>query len=97
MGLDSPGCNSCSAQLPTCITAKTPSQYLITRAHSFRGTRNFEPSRGIWVFPADFEPRNLTAEFVFFRGNPAEFDVFHSNSYFFTENDLKVALLQVCL
>jgi len=46
MGLDSPGCNSCSAQLP--ITAKMPSQYLITRAHSF-------PQ------PAEFraEPRNL--------------------------------------
>src|SRR6218665_1933305 len=28
---------------------------------------------------------------------PRNFDVFHSNNYFFTENDLKVALLQVCL
>ena len=47
-----------------------------------------------------FEPRNFTTEFVFFRGIrlfAPEFDVFHSNNYFFTENDLKVALLQVCL
>ena len=64
----------------------------------FRGPRNFEPSRGIWVFAAEFEPRNLSRGIN--RGIrlfAAEFDVFHSNNYFFTENDLKVALLQVCL
>src|SRR6218665_3760538 len=64
----------------------------ITRAHSFRGPRNFEPNRGI-LDSAEFNRgiRLFTAEY------PAEFDVFHSNNYFFTENDLKVALLQVCL
>src|SRR6218665_2112911 len=40
-------------------------------------------------------PRILSAEFVFFTRHAAEFDVFHSNNYFFTENYLKVALLQV--
>src|SRR6218665_667586 len=46
---------------------------------------------------AEFEPRNLSAEFVVSRGIPRNLRFFHSNSYFFTENDLKVALLQVCL
>ena len=58
------------------------------RAHSFPRAAEF---RGIWVFAAEF-----TAEFVFLPRNTAEFDVFHSNNYFFTENDLKVALSQVC-
>ena len=49
--------------------------------------------RGIWVFSAVFEPRNSRGIRLF----STDFDVFHSNNYFFTENDLKVALLQVCL
>ena|SRR6218665_2701771 len=70
---------------------------LITRAHSFPRPVEFcaEP-RNLGFFRR-FEPRNLTAEFVFLPWNSAEFDVFHSNNNFFTENDLKVALLQVCL
>src|SRR6218665_205895 len=33
---------------------------IMTRAHSFpRSPRNFEPSRGIWVFPSRADPRNL--------------------------------------
>jgi len=49
--------------------------------------------RGIWIFSAEFEPWNFRGIRLF----AAEFDVFHSNNYFFAENDLKVALLQVCL
>ena len=64
---------------------------MTSRAHSF--PRNFEPSWGICFFL-----RNWAAEFYRrIRLFPAEFDVFHSNNYFFTENDLKLALLQVCL
>ena len=45
----------------------TCSLCVMYRAHSFRGPRNFEPIRGILVFfRGFFEPRNLTAEFVFF-------------------------------
>ena len=68
---------------------------MICRAHSFpRNAAEFG------FFAAEFEPRNLPRNSSFCRGiRPfaAEFDVFHSNNYFFTENDLKVALLQVCL
>ena len=59
----------------------------------------FSAGRGISIraaefgfFSAEFEPRNLPRVLSF----AAEFDVFHSNNYFFKENDLKVALLQVC-
>ena len=45
-------------------------------------------------FPQPTEFRRIYRGFRLFS---AEFDVFHSNNYFFTENDLKVALLQVCL
>jgi len=58
----------------------------MSRAHSFPRTRNFAPA-----------PRNFNAEFVFLPQKSAEFDVFHSNNYFFRENDLKVARVQVCL
>src|SRR6218665_565950 len=65
---------------------------LINGAHSFRR-------------PAEFraEPRNLGFCRGINRGInrgirfSAEFDIFHSNNYFSTENDLKIALLQVCL
>src|SRR6218665_2395524 len=57
---------------------------LICRAHSFPRPRNFEPSGGIWVFTAELGHG--------IRLFAAEFDVFHSNNNFFTENDLKVAL-----
>ena|SRR6218665_3193513 len=58
-----------------------------SRAHSFPRPAEF-----------GFLPRNLSCEiFRVIRLFAAEFDVFHSNNYFFTENDLKVALLQVCL
>src|SRR6218665_3076167 len=70
---------------------------MMSRAHSFPRPAEFPRNlgfllrnlsrginRGIRLFPRYF---------VF----PAEFDVFHSHNYFFTENDLKVALLQVCL
>src|SRR6218665_2456347 len=65
---------------------------VITRAH-------FSAARGISSRAAEFGflPRNLSRGIH--RGirlNAAEFDVFHSNNYFFTENDLKVAPLQVC-
>src|SRR6218665_393913 len=65
------------------------------RAHSFPGAAEFraEP-RNLGFFPRVLS-RGITAGFVLPR-NPAEFHVFHSNNYFFTENDLKVALLQVC-
>ena len=60
----------------------------ITRAHSFpRNPAEFG------FFPRIFEPRNFPRNSSFCQ----EFDVFHSNNYFFTENDLKVALLQVSL
>src|SRR6218665_1213363 len=52
---------------------------LITRAHSL---------------PWNNEPRNSSFSSGI-RLFAAEFDVFYSNNYFFTENDLKVALLQV--
>ena len=67
-----------------------PTAKHIIRAHSFPRAAEFRAElrnlgffRGIWA--AEF-----TAEFT------AEFDVFHSDNYFFTENNLKVALLQVC-
>src|SRR6218665_1284461 len=62
---------------------------LICRAHSF------PRFRGISSRAAEFGilPRNWAAELGHgIRLFPAEFDVFHSNNYFFTENDLKVAL-----
>src|SRR6218665_3676846 len=62
---------------------------LICRAHSFLRTAEFraEPRnlgfyRGIWAAELGHGIRLFAAEF----------DVFHSNNYFFTENDLKVAL-----
>ena len=61
---------------------------LINRAHSFPRAAEFRA-----------EPRNLGFTADFGRGIrlfAAEFDIFHSNNYFFTENNLKVALLQVC-
>ena len=61
----------------------------MTRAHSFPCSA---VNRGICVFSAVVDPRNLPPNSSF----SAEFDVFHSNNYFSTENDLKVALLQVC-
>ena len=63
------------------------------RAHSFPRPAEFRADRVIWGFFRGIEPRNNTVEFFF----SADLDVFHSNNYFFTENDLKVALLQVCL
>ena len=63
----------------------------IIRAHSFTRPAEFRAEPRNLGFP-----RNLTTEF-FFQRNAAEFDVFHSNNYFFTENYLKVALLQVSL
>ena len=73
----------------------------MSRAHSFpraaefrADPRNFAPTAEFWVFSAVLSRgiRLFTSEF---RG----FDAFHSNNYFFTENDFKVhvALLQVCL
>src|SRR6218665_6822 len=32
----------------------------MTRAHNFRGQRNFAPTRGIWVFQRNFLPRDLS-------------------------------------
>src|SRR6218665_463586 len=58
--------------------------YLSVGPTVFRGPRNFEPSRGIWVFTAELGHG--------IRLFAAEFDVFHSNNYFFTKKDLKVAL-----
>src|SRR6218665_1510194 len=40
---------------------------------------------------------NFNVEFNAVFVKSAEFDVFHSNNYFFTQNDLKLTLLQVCL
>ena len=40
----------------------------ISRATVFRGPRNFEPSRGIWVFAAEFEPRNTAGFTAEYRG-----------------------------
>ena len=62
----------------------------IIRTHSFPRPRNFDPTRGIWVFAAELSREILPRD-------TAEFDVFHWNNYFFTENGLKVALLQVRL
>src|SRR6218665_1110909 len=70
---------------------------LLFRAHSFPWPAEFRAEPRNLGFSAEFEPRNLTAEFIIFPRNAAEFDVFHSNNYFFTENDLKVAPLQVSL
>ena len=62
---------------------------VISRAHSFPEFRE------IWVF------RGMLSRGIWrgIRLFTTEFDAFHSNNYFFTENDLKVglALLQVCL
>src|SRR6218665_3109923 len=55
--------------------------YLSVGPTVFRGPRNFEPSRGIWVFTAELgHGIRLLA---------AEFDVFHSNNYFFTKKTSK--------
>ena len=61
---------------------------VIIRAHRFRGPE----------FGGVFN-RGILIRGILNRGirPAAEFYVFHSNNYFFTENDLKVALLQVCL
>src|SRR6218665_2095981 len=69
----------------TCISVRYLQNTVIIRAHSFRVPRPFRVTLGLYR-------GILGAEFVF----PVEFDVFHSTNYFFTENDLKVALLQVC-
>jgi len=75
---------------------------VMTRTHSFPPTAEFRAAprdlgyRGIWVLPRNWAAE-YTAEFVFFEAEFRGFDVFHSNNYLFTENDLKVALLQVCL
>src|SRR6218665_1833151 len=57
---------------------------LVTRAHSFRGPRNFEPTAELVFFPRNLG-RGLSRKYrgirLFPRGT-AEFDVFHSNSYF---------------
>ena len=60
------------------------------RAQSFRA-RGVPQNLGLT--PRDLG-RGNTADFRLFT---AEFDVFHSNNYIFTENYFKVALLQVCL
>src|SRR6218665_1915477 len=62
---------------------------LVCRAHSLPRPAEFraEP-RNLGLLP-----RNWAAELGHgIRLFAAEFDVFHSNNYFFTENDLKVAL-----
>ena len=61
-----------------------------TRAHSFRGAA--EKPAVLGFFPR-YLNRGILPRYFY----TAEFDVFHSNNYFFTENDLKVVLLQVCL
>ena len=62
---------------------KTP---VIPRAHSFLRTVEFRSAE------FGFLPRYLAAEFFprysCFRGISMEFDVFHSNNSFFTDNDL---------
>src|SRR6218665_3800517 len=67
-----------------CIYIYNGGGYLSVGPTVFRGPGNFEPSRGIWVFTAELGHG--------IRLFAAEFDVFHSNNYIFTENDLKVAL-----
>jgi len=65
-----------------------------TRAHSFPRAAEFRAE------PRDFGflPRDWAAEFhCGISSFPRYFDVFHSNNYFLTEIDLKVALLQVFL
>src|SRR6218665_956961 len=61
----------------------------------FRGPRNFEPSRGKLCFSRNFEPRNSPRNSSYPR-NTADLTFFTRRTIFFTENDLKVALLQVC-
>src|SRR6218665_2086515 len=68
----------------------------ISRAHSFPRPTKLRAEPQNLGFCAELSHGIFTVEFVFFPRNAAEFDVFHSNNYFFTENDLKVALLQVC-
>ena len=69
---------------------------IIIRAHSFPRPAEFHAEPRNLLFPRIWAAE-FTVEFVFLPRNSAVFDVFHSNNYFFTENDLKVALLQVCL
>ena len=79
-------------ECPCAISVCIPRSIIIIRAHSFSAARGISRNlgfRGIWA--AEYMPPN---SFFFLS---AEFGVFHSNNYFFTENDLKVALLQVCL
>jgi len=71
--------------------------YVTTKAHSFPRAAEFRAEPRNLGFYRGIELRNFTTEFAFFPRNAAEFDVFHSSNYFFTENDLKVALLQVYL
>src|SRR6218665_3690012 len=48
----------------------------------FRGPRNFKPSRGIWVFAAEFEPRNLPRNSSFCRGKPRNLTFFIRTAIF---------------
>jgi len=69
---------------------------IITRAHSFLRTVEFRAQLWNLGFYSGIEPRNFAAEFVFFRGIARNLTLFIRTT-FFTENYLKVALLQVCV
>src|SRR6218665_3667134 len=71
-------------------------QTLITKAHSFPRPAEFRAKPRNLGFGRGIEPRNFTVEFVLLPWNAAEFDVFLSNNYFFTENDLKNSMLPPC-
>src|SRR6218665_983651 len=66
-----------------------------TGGFTYRWAPQFPAARGFSSRAAEFEflLRNCAAKLGHgIRLFAAEFDVFHSNNYFFTENDLKVAL-----
>ena len=73
-----------------------PYLFIISRAHRFPRAAELRAEPLNLGYCRGIEPRNLLRNSSFSRRG-AEFDVFHSNNYFFTENDLKVALLQLCL
>src|SRR6218665_2314919 len=86
---------------PAAENARSPKCVLILRTRRSVGLGpTVSAARGISSRAAEFGflPRSLNRGiYREIRLFTAEFDVFHSNSYFLTENDLKVALLQVCL
>src|SRR6218665_1115622 len=88
-----------AVDVATRLSRTSPYIYIYIYIYNGGGYLSVGPTvsadRGISSRAAEFGflPRNWAAELGHgIRLFAAEFDVFHSNNYFFTENDLKVAL-----